>query len=90
MSIPLVVGISVGLLGFNAFVTYFVVRNNALLNKHKVVQCCFVWLLPVVGGLISVMFMRSIQEMPLDKPSPHIPDNNEYPSVNLHSHIGGP
>ncbi len=90
MKIPLIIEIAVVVFGLNACVTLFVARNSVLLKQHKAVQYCLIWLLPGVGALVSALFLRSIQEVPLGKPSQLVPSNEDYPGVNLHPPVGDP
>jgi hypothetical protein len=73
----------------NLCVTFFVARNAILNPQNKKAQYCLVWLLPIVGALISALFLRSIRDTPPRK-SGHIANEEDYPGVNMHPPVGDP
>lgn len=78
-----IAGLISALAVLNICFTVVVARNDLLLKRHKMVQYCIIWLVPVLGVLASAVILRSIREAPMAK-SRLIPNDEDYPGVNMH------
>jgi hypothetical protein len=90
MNTSIVLGsVAAAIILLNICVTFFVARNAILTEQNRKAQYCLIWLLPVLGAVISAMFLRSIRDTP-PCASRHTANEEDYPGVNMHPPVIDP